>query len=68
LRGLPSQLPFLKNYKREIRIDKEVIFGKPGRRGGLRGLPSQLPFLKNYKREIRIDREVIFGKPGRRVV
>jgi len=32
MRGLPSQFPFLKDYKREIRIDREVIFGKPGRR------------------------------------
>jgi len=32
LRGLPSQLPFLKNYKWEIKIGREVIFGKPGRR------------------------------------
>jgi len=41
VRGLPSQLPFIKNYKREIMIDKEVISGQPG----IRGLPCEMLFL-----------------------
>ena len=41
MRGLPSQLPFLKNDKQEIMIDKEVIFGQPG----IRGFSCEMLFL-----------------------